>query len=238
MMLIVKTEISKFISLIFVLLLVSSHPAIAQPKLAIQGGTNLDFGEIYTGMKFVKDLSVYNIGTDTLVVRNVSASCGCTAVLLKQNRIPPHDSSSLAITFNSSQYSGMVAKSITFTCNDPEQKDVRIVFKANVIKVFDLAPEYVVFRTTIDSIPMDTVLLKNASPFPVKILSTSSSMPEVKATPSTDALKPGETAYIQLAFTPKTVGTIKGDLTIKTDNEHMQTLDVRYFGLVLQKGNR
>jgi hypothetical protein len=223
------------ISTIFLLgIVLLSGRSICQPKLAIAGGTELDFGEIYTGKKFIKNLPIYNIGTDTLVILNTSASCGCTVALMSHDRIAPKDSALLAITFNSSHYSGPTTKSIDIASNDPAQKNVHVVFKTFVIKTFDLQPDYVVFRTTLDSIPMDTVTLKNTSPFPVKILSTQASTPEVKISTSTNTLQPGETSYILLSFKPASVGTIKGDLTIKTDNDHLSTLDIRYFGMVMR----
>lgn len=220
------------------LLLLLTGSLVAQPKIVVGGGTDLDFGQIYTGKKFSKNIPIYNIGADTLVILHTSASCGCTAAITEKDRIAPRDSTVLAITFNSSQYSGPVGKSVDLSTNDPAQKDVHIVFKAYVVTTFDLKPEYIVFKTTLDSIPKDTITLKNTSPFPVKILSATANSPEISAKPSPTSLKPGESSFIELSFKPARVGTVRGNLTISTDNEHVPSLDVRYFGLVTPKPGR
>ncbi len=230
---------NRFVHLIFILgFFLACGDLFAQPKIVVGGGTDLDFGQIYTGKKLSKNIPIYNIGADTLVILRTSASCGCTAAITEKDHIAPRDSTTLAITFNSSQYSGPVAKSVDLTTNDPAQKDVHIVFKGYVVSTFDLRPEYIVFRVTLDTIGKDTVSLKNTSPFPVKILSTTASSPEIKAKPSVTSLQPGETSYIELSFTPARIGTVRGYLTIATDNEHVPSLDVRYFGMVTPKPGR
>jgi hypothetical protein len=215
--------------------LVLSSVGFCQPKLAISGGAEQDWGQIYTGKKFHKDISIRNTGKDTLEIRNVSAACGCTAVLLQNDRIAPGDSSTLAITFNANNYSGPTSKSITFSTNDPEQKSARFLFKTYVIKTFDISPDYLVMKTKTGIVSTDTVKIKNTGLDQVKILSITSSRPEVKISSSANVLKPGETAYIELSFTPTAVGAIKGDLTIATDNTNMPTLDIRYFGMVTKE---
>ena len=207
----------------------------AQPVLVVKGGTSLDFGLVYTGRKFVKNVTLQNIGTDTLEIKQLSASCGCTGTILGHNRIPPKDSSTLTITFNSRNFTGKVDKAVTFNSNDPGQLNVRINFTANVVRVFSLEPEYVVFKSTPDSIVTDTVVIGNLSSSPVHILSIESTSPQVKIQSDKKALSPGELLNLVLTFSANAVGTTKGNISIRTDQENLPTLDVRFFSLVTKQ---
>jgi hypothetical protein len=221
-------------SVFFALVILLSVPAgvRSQPVLVVQGGTNIDFGLVYTGRKFVKNVTLKNIGTDTLVISQLSASCGCTGTLLGHDRIPPRDSSTLTITFNSSRFLGKVDKAVTMSSNDPGQPNVRIVFVANVVRVFSLEPEYVVFKTIPDSTVTDTVVLQNISASPVHLLSVESSSPLVKIRTDKKSLSPGEALNILLTFSSNALGTAKGNIAIQTDQENLPALDVRFFALI------
>src|SRR5512135_672795 len=78
----------------------------AQPVLKVGEGTSLDFGTIYRGEQFERKLTLKNTGTDTLLLGNVEASCGCTGTMLSSNRLAPGESGSLLIKFNSKNFSG------------------------------------------------------------------------------------------------------------------------------------
>lgn len=220
----------------FALVCLSVFPAglRAQPNLVVRDGINIDFGIIYTGRKFVKNLTLLNIGTDTLRITHLSASCGCTGTLLGRDKIPPRDSSILTITFNSSNFTGMVDKAISMNTNDPQQPNLRIVFSANVVRVFSLEPDYVVFKTTQDSAVTDTVVLQNISASPVHFLAAEASSPLVKVQTDKKSLSPGESLNIILTFSSKETGTSKGNITIRTDQENIPTLDLRFFSLVIK----
>ncbi len=224
--------------LLLCLLLAAAFQAAAQPKLVIPEGMNLDFGTIYTGKSFVKDLTIRNAGTIPLELTSVSASCGCTGTFMHHNVVNPNDSTTLTITFDPSRFAGEVEKSITMNTNDTANPHIRILFKANVVKALAVAPEYVVFRTTLDSTALDTLLLQNLSSTPVRILSATASGPEVALKPASTSLPPGETAEVLLHFTPKGAGTAKGTITITTDHPNMSVINLRYFALVTPKSSQ
>ncbi len=211
---------------------------IAQPKLDVVGGTKLDFGNLYTGNGHKHNIVLRNVGTETLVISNVSATCGCTGTLMSENDIAPGDSGILSISFNPNRLSGPVEKAVSFDANDTTMKHVRIVFKANVLKALDVRPNYVVFKTNHDSASSESVVLKNVSEKTVHILSVTPSTSVVHATFSKSTLDPGDESEIDLTFTPETIGAAKGTLVIQTDEPHVPAIDVRYFALVTAKSSR
>lgn len=60
-----------------------------------------------------------NTGKSDLIIRKVSASCGCTAPKPEKNVIAAGETSEINVTFNSGTKQGAQNKTITVICNDP-----------------------------------------------------------------------------------------------------------------------
>ena len=83
---------------------------------------SIDFGTIKEGVNPKVVFKFYNSGTAPLVLKQVKASCGCTASKWPREPILPGDSNSITATFNSRGYAGRnVHKSITVTTNVKQQ---------------------------------------------------------------------------------------------------------------------
>lgn len=207
----------------------------SQPKCTVVGGLTFDFGEVLAGSSTKKLLTIKNVGTDTLILTNVSASCGCTGTLLSNDHIAPNDTGILAITFNGSQFKGTVHKQVSFETNDSTDESVSIEFTATVLHVMAVVPEYLFIRTTQDSAVSESVKLTNTGEHKIKIRSVSSSSNSVIAKLSKDELKPGEEATLTGTFTPPSSGTFNGDIEITTDHPKMPRMSIRFFAWVKDK---
>ncbi|MFI5262960.1 MAG: DUF1573 domain-containing protein [Candidatus Kapaibacterium sp.] len=88
-----------------------------------------EFGKIEQNSLAKTTFIIGNKGTDTLEVFSANPSCGCTAAFQGKKRIPPGDTSHLAITFDPhNKAEGDMTKTITIVSNskvDP-QKMIRI----------------------------------------------------------------------------------------------------------------
>ena len=82
----------------------------SQPALTVVGGTRFSFGDITSTSPVERIVTLRNTGTDTLVIEDVLAICGCTGTLLSSDHIAPHDSGSLSISFNPGSFSGKVLR--------------------------------------------------------------------------------------------------------------------------------
>jgi hypothetical protein len=86
------------------------------PKM-IFADTNFDFGKITEGAK-VSHVFIYkNTGEGDLVISNATASCGCTKPSYTHQVKHPGDTGTISVTFDSSNKSGKVVKSITISSN-------------------------------------------------------------------------------------------------------------------------
>jgi hypothetical protein len=91
-----------------------------------------DFGKIQSGQVVRHDFVFTNIGTATLLVRDVRPGCGCTTAGTWDKQVEPGETGKIPIQFNAGSFSGQVGKSITVTCNDAVNPSVMLQLKANV----------------------------------------------------------------------------------------------------------
>lgn len=81
--------------------------------------TVFDFGTIKEGERTKNVFKLSNKGKSDLIIRNVKAACGCTAVK-HENVVKPGQTIDLAVEFNSSGKRNRQNKSITVVTNDPK----------------------------------------------------------------------------------------------------------------------
>jgi hypothetical protein len=225
-------------SLAWLLFLCIPAGVLGQPRLDLVGGNTFGFGDVYAGDKVTHQLTLRNTGTDTLIISDVSAGCGCTGTLMSSSHIPPAGSGILSISFNSARLAGPTQKVVTLNTNDTSHAHVRITFNANVIKSLTIVPEYLVFRTSVDSPSTEEVTITNTGSTPIRILSATSSLDRLSVKMSTDRIDPGKESLLTCLLAPGREGLVNGSITIVTDRPRASTLSVRFFGLVAGRNGR
>lgn len=78
-----------------------------------------DFGEIPEGKKVDYTFQIKNKGKKDLIIRSVTATCGCTTGHPASNTIKPGGNTVMKVTFDSAEKVGMQNKIITVISNDP-----------------------------------------------------------------------------------------------------------------------
>lgn len=205
---------------------------LSQPKANIVGGLTFDFGTLYSTLKVKKLITIRNDGSDTLNITDVSTSCGCTAALLSQPAVPPHDSTTLEIAFDPRRFTGAVEKGVSMKTNDPANPKPHMVFTATIAKVIEVEPEYLMFHTTVGRPDTAVLGFSNATAKPVAILSAKSSSPLLVIGPFDKTLEPSQPVTVQCVFTPDHSGAQKGNITFTTDDPNVPVISLRYFALV------
>ncbi len=96
--------------------------------------TTVDLGKIPQATQNEVEFKYTNAGKNDLYIRNVRASCGCTAVQQGNigDPIKPGQSSSIRAVFNSGSYSGKQTKAIYVYTNDPKNSEVVLMLNADV----------------------------------------------------------------------------------------------------------
>jgi hypothetical protein len=94
--------------------------------LATLSADTFNFGTVEQGSVVRYQLEVLNQGKDTLAIRKIKSSCGCTTGEPDRRLVPPGESAGIDISFNTYGREGYHAKSVTIYTNDPEH--IRLEF--------------------------------------------------------------------------------------------------------------
>jgi hypothetical protein len=95
--------------------------------------TTVDIGIMEPASTRDIEFKFTNAGGRDLVLRNIRATCGCTAVQQGGNTtIKPGESSVIKATFNSGSYKGKVTKAIYVYTNDPSNSEVLLMLNAEI----------------------------------------------------------------------------------------------------------
>ncbi|MBI5022535.1 MAG: DUF1573 domain-containing protein [Ignavibacteriales bacterium] len=215
--------------LILFSIFISSIAAFGQPKFQLVGPERFDIGDVPNYVPHKQTLTIKNTGNDTLILSDVGASCGCTATLLSIDRIPPGDSGILTFTFDAKRFDGKVEKKISMNTNDATHRHVEIFFTANVVKILEIQPEYLFFRTSIDSAATQTLKIQNLSTEPISFTSIIPTGKDISVEFSPKVIKPGESGDLVAKFAPIKAGTTNGNIEIKTTHPGAPSLTVRFF---------
>ncbi len=121
--------------------------ATSGPKIQF-AETVFDFGRISSGELAKHEFVFTNTGTATLEIKDVRPGCGCTTAGAWDKQVEPGKTGVIPLQFNSTGFSGTVAKSATVTCNDPGQSNLVLQLKANIWKAIDVTPTMAVFSVS------------------------------------------------------------------------------------------
>jgi len=87
-----------------------------------------DFGILLQGEKVTYTFKFKNIGKQDLIVKEATASCGCTVPKFTSKPVAPGEQGEIEVIFNSSNGSGRQVKTVTVWTNcQPNQTKLQIM---------------------------------------------------------------------------------------------------------------
>jgi hypothetical protein len=121
------------------------HPKIILEKNPVDLGVLETGGQLYS-----ERLNFKNEGTDSLEVRYIGSSCGCTRIKEIQDKIEPGDSGYIVIEVDPSKArSGVLSQRLLLETNDPENKALSIkVFSRTKLAEVELFPKKMSLQLT------------------------------------------------------------------------------------------
>jgi uncharacterized cupredoxin-like copper-binding protein len=96
--------------------------------------TQHDFGKVPEGKKVEYTFKFENKGTESLIIKDVKTSCGCTAAVVNNSTIKPGEVGSIKVDFDTKSRQGKNSKSITIVSNDTKEPNKVITIYADVQK--------------------------------------------------------------------------------------------------------
>jgi Protein of unknown function (DUF1573) len=213
---------------------------MAQPKLEIVGGSTYNWGDVNEKDNPLKGTVVFkNVGNDTLIIKNVKPTCGCTTAPLKKDELAPGEETTIDITLKlSSKRGGPVTKSIKITTNDPDNPLQTLLLKANVFQPLELKPKkYLVFDgLQVGSSSKTTVSLFNNTDKPIKVTKFDVKPVDLETNLHKDqVIAPGKSIDITAYARPKKKGYFNCSIILHTDHPDYPKYTINGYGAVKVK---
>ena len=149
----------------------ASALAIApRPRLQFSG-TDFNFGNRWAGEAIKHDFIFTNSGTQTLEITGVRPSCGCTTASNWLRQIEPGQTGIIPVQFNSGNFNGPVTKTVTVTCNDPDQRMVILKIQGTIKRAIELTPDQLSFVLSSEAITnaVRSVRIRNNTETPLTL---------------------------------------------------------------------
>lgn len=102
---------------------------LQNPPVIEFDATTFKFDTINEGDIIEHVFTFKNTGKSDLVIRKTRSSCGCTAVSMTNDPVPPGGTGQIKATFNSNHKTNRQVKTITVITNCPEQQYNKIVLR-------------------------------------------------------------------------------------------------------------
>jgi hypothetical protein len=196
--------------------------------------TGFNWGKVESG-DLVKHSFVFTNGGDqTLEIRDVRTSCGCTTSGSWDRRVEPGQTGQIPIQFNSSGFAGWVLKSVTVVCNDPARSNAVLQLAAEVWKPLEVSPPCAVFNIGPDMTTNQVQVLRITSNLEesVTLSEPTSSDPAFRTELKT--IKPGKAYDLAVSMLPPgKPGTLTAVLGLKTSYAKAPVLNISAYAYVL-----
>ncbi len=204
------------------------HPTISFKE------PDFNFGKIYKGQKVEHVYKFENTGKDTLNIKKVKTSCGCTAAILTNRTISPAETGEIRVTYNPGSNTGNVKKSITVLNDDPEHPSYRLTIFGEIIEDVSIKPRNIDFGAMYigeKSNKHKTVTIESQSTPDFQIKAIKSSKPFI----DTSIVEEKNGKYIvriSLIDNPG-IGRFIGGIHLETNSQSQKEVNIPFFGEIV-----
>lgn len=209
------------------------------PKLVVEEKI-LDKGTVAKGDVVEANFKLVNQGSETLLVKAVRPTCGCT-VADYDREIPAGGEGFVKAKLDTADFSGAVSKSILIMTNDPQDPTVTVVIKANVKPYVEVLPRPLMRFNAVKSEEMvqNVTVVSGDEESEFDVTGVESSVPYLE----TSVRRLGEdermrnrsaTQYeISLSLTDDApVGPVNAQLTVHTNHPKAANVPIKVYGVI------
>jgi Protein of unknown function (DUF1573) len=197
-------------NLILISLLTLAHGARANLKWE---ETQIDLHPKPGDSSAVGSFKYKNEGGETVHIKSVHTSCGCTTASRKKDDISPGESGEITATFKVGSSTGTQQKTIQVETDDPAQPITVLTLRAEIPQMIEIKPTFVYWQDTEPAKPK-TILVKTAKELNVKSLNVTSSSSQFQAKVTSDGAN-----EFKIEVQPRdTSHELNATLTVQPDN--------------------
>jgi len=212
-----------------------------------------DFGELQEGEAASYSFDVTNTGSTPLFISKVQPSCGCTTPDWTKEPIAPGTKGKVTASYGTQGRPGSFNKSITVYSNDPEKPTLTIFIKGFVSNTpqpsysaeqLKTSPKIVLEKSehNFGKVEKNTkvpykLAVSNLGRSDLKIIEVTSACNCISVTSKPDFIKSGETATLQLMYSPNTTGTAQDVVNIRSNDVTKTVYKFTFSGIVVENLN-
>ncbi len=200
-----------------------------------------DFGFIQEGKVASCEFTFENNTEDTVRLASVKPSCGCTSPFWTKDPVAPGESGTIKVNYNSRGRLGEFTKNITVTVTGEEKKEILTIKgfvkkaepdslveekkKVSPIAVLNKNNHY--FGRIERNKPVSyKFVLKNEGKSPLKLEALKSGCRCVNYEMGVTEIAPGESASLDIKYSPRTLGEIKDKVILLTNDVTKSHLEI------------
>jgi hypothetical protein len=211
----------------------------AGPKLVVPEKIK-DVGTVAQGDVVEVDFALVNEGDETLEIKAVRPTCGCTVADFDR-QIPAGKTGYVKAKLETRDFSGPISKSVLIMTNDPSEPTVTVVIKTNVHPYVEVLPRALVRFNAVQHKPMVQNITVAAAEEnrDFKVTGVSSSVPFLKTEVrplSKDELLAGKSPQqyeVSMSLEDDApIGPVNAEIEIATNHPKAQKVPVKVFGVV------
>ncbi|MBJ6724430.1 DUF1573 domain-containing protein [Geomesophilobacter sediminis] len=207
--------------------------AIAAPEYSVDHGS-YNFGTVTQGKKVQHSFTIKNNGDATLQIKQLTASCGCTAATPSASSIAPGKSAEIKVVFDSTNFSGKVQKTVAMTTNAGKNPNYTFTMEGIVAEELQATPRQISLGTMKAGVPREvTVTVRNNGSTMHRLISATANSNSLQITPKIPKqnIKPGESGTVELTIASRSEARIlSGYLHIVTDNPQKKEITIPIYG--------
>jgi hypothetical protein len=218
---------------------VAQDTGIAGPKLEVPEKI-LDLGTVAKGDVVEANFKLVNEGSESLVVKSVRPTCGCT-VADYDREIAAGGSGWVKAKLDTGDFSGPVSKSILVMTNDPQDPTVSLVIKAEVKPYVEVLPRPLIRFNALahEQLSQKVTIVSGDGERNFKVKGVDSNVPYVKASvrqlPEEEwiPVRPGPQYEVALSLADDApMGPVNAQLSVHTDHPKAPTVPIKVYGVV------
>jgi len=220
-------------------LAVAQDDAASGPKMVVPEKVK-DTGTVPQGEVVEVDFKIVNEGSETLEIKTVRPTCGCT-VADYDEEIAPGGEGYVKAKLETKGFSGAISKSILIMTNDPREPTVSVVIKTNVQPYVEVLPRPLVRFNAVLREPMaqKVVVVATEDDKDFSVSKVSSSVPFLKTSVrqlGADEIIDGKSkSQYEVTVSLEDdapVGPVSAKLVVHTNHPKAGEVEVKVYGVI------
>ncbi|OVE79052.1 hypothetical protein BVY01_03590 [bacterium I07] len=212
--------------------LIAMTMAVQAQEIRFLSPKLVDLGRVLEGAVLSHTIQFVNSGEETVHLRQVGTTCGCTAAQTTRKDFAPGDTASIDVSINTRGFFGLMRKTVTLYFKEKEIKPQKIVFQVHPYTEVAVNPRYLYLQRihlNPDTLITQTVKVSNQSKRSLHIKSVETDNPMVQVSPQKATITADKEQTFKISIRPETTGYKHIRIWMHTDYASKPKLEIPVF---------